>query len=207
MRFALTHQHWTADNFANVLFTDEAPFSPQHSGGRVWVRLRQGERNIPEAQTIPRIRRPGPHILVWGAIRRSGVGPIFRINGNLNSNGYLRLVQDALEQIQRGRGFIWMHDNAPAHRARIIQQYFQSHSIRTLSWPPNSPELNPIENVWGIITQRLLSANLTTTDQLWNRVQQIWASEITPQLCQHLIDSMPTRIQQVLQSNGGPINY
>lgn len=205
LQFAIRHQQWTNAHWANVLFTDEAPFYVGSSAGRIWVRVRQGER-IQQAQTAPRLRRPGPHIMVWGAIRRSGVGPLIRINGTVTAAGYLIILNEAVPQIQRNRNFIWMQDNAPPHRAQTVQQFFAEHHITLLSWPPNSPDLNPIENVWGYITQNLPRSHITTPDQLWRRVQQFW-SNIHSELCQHLIDSMPARLEQVRQRNGGNTDY
>jgi transposase len=206
MEFALRYQHWTATDFANVLFTDEAPFFVGSSGGRIYVRLRQGERNIPEAQTLPRLRRPGPKILVWGCMRRSGVGPLIRVAGNVTANRYLQILDEALAEIPRNRNFLWMHDNAPAHRAQITQRYFVTHRIQLLSWPPLSPDLNPIENLWGYMTQNMSRTGIETPLQLWNRVRQFWAS-ISAEHCQNLIDSMPRRLLQVRERNGGPTDY
>lgn len=206
LRFALAHRRWTPANFANVLFTDEAPFFVGSSGGRTLVRLRRGERGIPEARTVPRQRRPGPHVMVWGAIRRSGVGPLIRIEGTLTANRYLRLVEDALLQIPMGPGFIWMHDNAPAHRAQSVHEHFADHQIRLLRWPSNSPDLNPIENMWGFIVQNMPRNGITTADQLWHRLQQFWAA-IPAQHVQNLIDSMPRRLRQVIDRNGGQTDY
>jgi transposase len=205
LEFAIQHQLWTNAHFANVLFTDEAPFYVGSTGGRVWVHLRQGERP-PEAQTMPRLRRPGPRIMVWGAIRRSGVGPLVRVNGNLTANRYLEILNEVIPQIQRNHNFVWMHDNAPAHRARIVQQYFAEHRIRLLPWPPYSPDLNPIENVWGYITQNVSRSHVSTPDQLWRRVQQFWAA-ISAEQCRHYIDSMPTRLEQVRLRKGGNTDY
>lgn len=205
LQFAVRHQLWTPAHFANVLFTDEAPFFVGSSGGRVWVRLRQGERH-PAAQTIPRVRRPGPHILVWGAIRRSGVGPLVRFDGNVTARRYIEVLNQVVPQIQMNRNFMWMQDNATPHRARCVQQYFADHHIRLLDWPPNSPDLNPMENIWGFISQNMSRSHITTTVQLWHRLQQFWGT-ISVEQCQHLIDSMPVRLQQVRDRDGGNTDY
>lgn len=205
LQFALNHQHWTTATFARVIFTDEAPMFIGSSGGRVWVRLRRGEHDIPEAQVIPRQRR-GSHILVWGAIQRSGVGPLIRIEGTVNAERYLQILQEVIPQMRLNQNSLYMHDNAPSHRAAVVQDYFLTHNIHLLPWPSNSPDLNPIENVWGFITQNIDRTGIKTSEQLWARVQQCW-NGITAQQCQHLIDSMPGRLQEVIHRDGGSINY
>ena len=54
---------------------------------------------------------------------------------------------------------IFMQDNAPCHKARVVMDYLRENNIRTLDWPPQSPDLNPIEHIWAIIKQNLYSYN------------------------------------------------
>lgn len=61
-------------------------------------------------------------------------------------------------------------DNAPVHRARIIEEYKRDNNINCLTWPAQSPDLNVIENIWLRIKRELQNTarNIRTPDELFN---------------------------------------
>ena len=71
---------------------------------------------------------------------------------------------------------IWMHDNAPAHRAAHTKEYFERKGMEVLQWHVHSPDLNPIENVWGILSQWVYAHGKTynNTTDLWEMVSAEW---------------------------------
>ena len=78
---------------------------------------------------------------------------------------------------------------------------FQSSGAR------NSPDLNPIENLWRILKQKVSLKKFNNFRELQNATIQAWATEITKNLCEKLVSSMPSRIKSVLKSNGGHCKY
>ena len=103
---------------------------------------------------------------------------------------------------------IWMHDNAPAHRATHTKGYFEGKGIEVLQWPAHSPDLNPIENVWGILSQQVYAHGKTfnNTEDLWQAVSAEW-HQITLETIKNLYNLMPKQIVDVLQANGKRIKY
>ncbi|XP_052432367.1 sodium- and chloride-dependent GABA transporter 1-like [Carassius gibelio] len=71
------------------------------------------------------------------------------------------------------------------------------HGIPVLYWPANSPDLNPIENVWGIVKRKMRYARPNNAEELKATIRSTWAL-ITPEQCHRLIDSMPRRITAVI---------
>ncbi len=88
---------------------------------------------------------------------------------------------------------------SPAHSAKATSTWFKDHGIPVLNWPANSPYLNPIENIWGIVKRKMGYARPNNAEELKATIRATWAL-ITPEQCHRLIDSMPRRIAAVIQA-------
>ncbi len=102
--------------------------------------------------------------------------------------------------------FISQQDLAPAHTANGTKSWFNDHGVTVLDWPANSPDLNPIENLWGIVKREIRDTRPNNADELKATVKETWAS-IPPQQCHKLITSMPRRIEAVIKAKGAPTKY
>ncbi len=90
----------------------------------------------------------------------------------------------------RDADFIFQQDLAPAHSAKATSTWFKDHGIPVLNWPANSPDLNPIENLWGIVKRKMRYARPNNAEELKATIRATWAL-ITTEQCHRLIDSMP----------------
>ena len=88
-----------------------------------------------------------------------------------------------------------------------MKEFFGENSIDVLEWPGNSPDLNPIENVWHIVGRLVRDRKPTNKRELQEAVIHVWHHEITPELCKDLIGSMKRRCEAVIKSRGGPTKY
>ncbi len=89
----------------------------------------------------------------------------------------------------------------PAHSAKTTSKWFADHDITVLYWLDNSPDLNPMENLWGIVKRKTSNIRPNHTDKLKAAIKATWAS-ITPQQCHRLIASMPCCIEAVIHAKG-----
>ncbi len=112
----------------------------------------------------------------------------------------------AADQLYGDADFIFQQDLAPAHTAKATSTWFKDHGIPVLNWPANSPDLNPIENLWGIVKRKMRYARPNNAEELKATIRATWAL-ITPEQCHRLIDSMPRRIAAVIQAKGAPTKY
>ena len=103
---------------------------------------------------------------------------------------------------------IFQQDLAPCLTGRKTKDFMLANNINTLLWPGNSPDINPIENLWSIIKCRLRKRDCTTSVKLIEAVIQIWFhDEELKKMCTALVNSMPNRIKDVLNAKGGHIKY
>jgi transposase len=125
----------------------------------------------------------------------------------------VQILEDELTQSLEHLGMkadevISMHDNARPHQAKVSVQWLEDHGIKCLEWPANSPDLNPIENLWSELKRRLGNYEEIPKGmlELWERVQVVW-DNLVPEYCQKLIESMPRRMAIVLERKGKSIPY
>ena len=104
-------------------------------------------------------------------------------------------------------GYIFMDDNAPSHRARLVSDMKEESNVQFLVWwPPHSPDLNPIENLWGILKERVRHRNPQSRRQLWEMAVEKWEN-IPFETINSIVDSMPERFRLVLRHRGNSIKY
>ncbi|GBN64101.1 hypothetical protein AVEN_20952-1 [Araneus ventricosus] len=101
-------------------------------------------------------------------------------------------------------------DNAPCHKVRFVWEWFEEHTdeFHLMSWPPNSPDLNPMEHIWDVMERQLRAQtppcpNIST---LRDRCLDIWYN-LSPVMYQKLVASMPRRVVAVLKAKGGATHY
>jgi hypothetical protein len=106
------------------------------------------------------------------------------------------------------REIIFQHDNDPKHTSRAASDWFNLYEVAVLEWPSQSPDLNPIEHLWHHLKMELakFETEPKNLDELLSRVEVTWNS-IPVDICLHLIDSMPARIEAVLKARGGYTRY
>ena len=106
-----------------------------------------------------------------------------------------------------------MQDNAPSHSARATKAELPRRGINLLTWPPFSPDLNPIEHVWDSMKDymqekypELEGKSRVPGERLRQIVVEAWDS-ISSEYLLHLIESMPNRCQAVIEAKGGANSY
>ena len=106
------------------------------------------------------------------------------------------------------RRFVFQEDNAPVHTAKVARDFLHSNNVELLPWPPQSPDLNPIEELWSILESGLRKhkPEPSNIQELEKIVIEEWKS-IPKEIYQNLISSMPSRIQAVISANGGHTKY
>ncbi len=145
--------------------------------------------------------------MIWAAMSSAGVGPLCFLKSTVNAAIYQEMFR-ALHasfcwQAYGDADFIFQQDLAPAHTSKGTKSWFNDHGVTVLDWPANSPDLNPIENLWSIVKRKMRDTRPNNADDLKATVKETWAS-IPPQQCHKLITSMPRRIEAVIKAKWAP---
>ena len=140
------------------------------------------------------------------------MGRLHRCVGTLNSDGYIELLEEHYEaSLEKMGGIdrpIFQQDSAPCHTSKKVMAYFEEKGINVMSWPAQSPDLNPIENLWAIMKAKLRKVDCTSKAKLHEAIANLWENDSDiVNSCQKLVGSMPARIQQVIKNRGGHIRY
>ncbi len=135
---------------------------------------------------------------------------VFHLKTNITAPVYQDILEHVMlpsaDQLFKDSDFIFQQDLAPAHTAKSTKSWLNDHGVGVLDWPANSPDLNPIENIWGIVKRKMRNKRPKNADELKATVKETWAS-IPPQQCHKLITSMSRRIEEVIKAEGAPTKY
>jgi len=102
--------------------------------------------------------------------------------------------------------FMFQQDNDPKHKSRSVMDFLNGKSVELLNTPPQSPDLNPIEHMWGYVKTKLRLKKSQNHEVLWQNIQECW-EEIDSDCIGKLILSMQKRCQAVIKAKGGPTKY
>jgi len=196
----------TSPNFWHtVLFSDEVRFGLSNNG-RVWVWRQANERyNLKCTISRSSVRKS---IMYWGCISYDGTIALIWCSNSMKAAEYLTVLEEAAIQVATsGFGLTFMDDNAPIHRANVVREWMEVHAVNCLPWPAYSPDLNPIENIWASMKQKIRDgAQITTLDELDAAVRREWAN-ISVATIHKLYDSMKKRLQKCKSAHGYPTKY
>lgn len=212
MAWARVCQRWTVQqNWSKVLFSDETRYNLGVCDGQVRVWRQVGEELDPDC-TVFRHPSSKNGIMFWGCIGIHGPGELVEVQGGIDRHRYIQLLEDNLRQSvgnifgDEDEFFIFQQDNAPAHTARDTQQWFEEQDITVMNWPPYSPDLNIIENVWSYITTKLKANPPQNLQELRQQVFHHWA-HLPEDYVHKLFQSLPRRVRSVLDRRGYPLKY
>ncbi len=98
-------------------------------------------------------------VMIWGAMSSAGVGPLCFLKTNITAPVYQYILEHFMlpsaDQLFKDADFIFQQDLAPAHTAKNTKSWLNDHGVGVLDWPAHSPDLNPIDNIWGIVKRKM----------------------------------------------------
>jgi transposase len=220
LEWAHTYEQYTSHSWASVKWSDECTVERGRGIQPVWTFTRPSDQMI--EQDVHE-KRCGKSVkkMFWAAFgqdRRTGLVPLDgdpeSRRGGVTAKVIVDLYQAFLPTILQP-GDIFMQDNATVHTARITQAILRNMGVTVMVWPPYSPDLNPIENLWGLMKAEIykLYPELEYADdtedtlaKLIEAAKEAW-QEIDSTVLYNLSITMPHRVQAVIAADGWYTKY
>lgn len=194
---------WATNNvnrdWSKVIFTDEATFRLNDSIKRVWKKRGQVK--------VIRTVKHSYKVHVYGCFSARGFGKLVVFTDNLTgarmtelyNNG---LLPSAVQMYGKNKSnWILQEDNDPKHKSRIANAFKEENGIQVMEWPAQSPDCNPIENVWGLLKARMCKKNLRSVPVFIKHIKDEW-KQLSRDYAQKLVESCPKRCEAVIANNG-----
>jgi len=204
LQWCKSYSGWRVIDWKNVIFSDESKIQ-RYPESKRHVR-RPINKRYDSKYTMKTVKYGGYSVMVWGAIKGDGSRMLIRCPDRLDSVSYQSVLDCGLTGLLDDES-IFMHDGAPCHRSRSTVTYLEGRKICLLiDWPPQSPDLNPIENLWAVLKKKVAKHVPTSSDELWRITEQEW-HRINDDVIVRLYESMPQRIKLALDCKGLNIKY
>ena len=194
----------SGDTFHNVIFSDESSIS-----------LQQYRRTCYRKVDEPAKRKPKPKhplkVHIWAGISRHGATKICIFDGIMDAEFFCGILESTLvpfiqEKLPDHR---FVQDNDPKHTSRRAQAFFEEKNINWWRAPPESPDLNPIENLWHELKFYLESkVKPRTKQELVDEIKKFWERKLTAEKCGKYIDHVLYKaIPAIVESQGAATKY
>lgn len=193
----------------SVIFTDESKFNIFGCDGRTKV-WRKPNEELKKRNLRATVKYGGGHVMVWGCFAASGVGNLEFIESKMNAEMYVDILKKNLKPSAAKLGlenrFHFYQDNDPKHKSYISRTWLLYNCPKVIETPPQSPDMNPIENLWEILDRKIRESHISTKKELKEVLLREWQN-ISPETTLKLVESMPGRMNAVIETKGLPTKY
>jgi len=197
------------NEWENIIWSDESRYELFNNDSRNWVWRKKDERY--KIECLKPTVKNSIGIMVWGCFCNNKLGPLVLIEGTLNSDRYIELLEEHLLPYLNNLGIenhIFQDDNAPCHASNKTKKWKEDNSIERLPWPAQSPDLNPIENLWNELEKRIRNHRPMpkNKNEFFAALQTEWYKIDKSKLIQ-LVKSMRYRVAEAIRNKGHPTKY
>ena len=208
--FCQMHANKPLEFWHKIIFSDETRICIFTSDRPPLIRRKLNDNPLNEKYLRPTVKK-AQSLMVWGCFSKDSLGDIEIIENSIDSKKYVEILHNNLlpklsEMLNHGDVY-FQQDNAPCHKSKFTMNWLNDKGILTIDWPPQSPDLNPIEHLWDFLKRKVAKKNCSSLKCLRKCIEKIWKEEIPDDLIKNLINSIPKRIKACLENKGGHIPY
>jgi len=167
---------------------------------------------VDEVPEVPRLKHPAK-LHVAAAVSERGRSSLAMFEENMTANTFKQVLQRTIlpggNKVFGAQPWTLVMDNDPKHRAGTVSAYLDSTGINYLKredWPANSPDLNPMDNVFSMLTDAVNKNPPRTLAQLRTRLRREWVM-LPQEKIANTVRSLPRRLKAVKAAKGGHTKY
>uniref|UniRef100_A0A8C8K4I5 Tc1-like transposase DDE domain-containing protein n=1 Tax=Oncorhynchus tshawytscha TaxID=74940 RepID=A0A8C8K4I5_ONCTS len=192
-----------------VLWSDETKIKLFGNNAKRYVWRKSNTAHHPE-HTIPTVKHGGGSIMVWTCFSSAGTGKMVKIDGKMDGAKYRTILEENLmesaKDLRLGQRFVFQQDNDPKHKAQSTMEWFKNKHIQVLEWPSQTPDLNPIENLWKELKTAVHKCSPSNLTELELFCKEEWEKNSVSR-CAKLIETYPKQLTAVIAAKGGATKY
>ncbi len=207
LEFARAHADKDEDYWDSILWSDETKINVFGTDG-FKTGWRRKVEEYKEKCMVPTVKHGGGSVLMWGCMSAAGVRELHFIDGIMNSQMYCSILKEKMLPSLRAlsRRALFQHDNDPKHTSKATVGFLKKNRVKVIQWPSMSPDLNPIEHLWGILKRQVQHHSPSSIQSLKEVILEEW-KKIDLAKCRQLVHSMPRRLGAVIKNHGGHTKY
>ncbi len=208
LKFAREHLDDPEEVWENVKWSDETKIElfGKNSTCRVW---RRKNAELHPKNTIPTVKHGGGNIMLWGCFSAKRPGRLICVE-TMNGAMYREILSENLLPSVRAlkmiRGWVFQHDNDPKTTARATKEWLRKKHFKVLEWPSQSPDLNPIENLWRELKVHVAQRQPQNITALEEICMEEWA-KIPATVCENLVKTYRNHLTSVIANKGYITKY
>ena len=168
----------------------------------------RGEERLIIQETPSHSEGGGGSTMLWGCFSANGTGKLVKIDDIMKKHSYLAVLQEnpqsSANSFNMGNTRLFQQGKDPKHTAKIVKKWLNRNKVRMLELPSQSPDLNPIENLWAIVKSKVGKRKPPSLEELYKICQDEWAA-VPAEMRQTLIKNYNNRLDKVIEKKAHAI--
>jgi transposase len=198
----------TDEELRNIVWSDETTLKAYPNGE---VTMYWDDEFSPDRNDLvsAAVQQGGISVQFWGCMSFHAFGPLTHFDGWVDAESYLNVIlkDTVLPEMKTNPALVFQQDNAPPHKGKKVMEWLKKQKFQTLNWPPQSPDLSPIEMIWNVMKMKLkgLNPRPRTKDAMVEAFCEIWLG-MDDNLRENICDKFREKLKKCVEADGNVIH-